>query len=98
MTKIIKSDFIKNLKEKFGLTQVNSKLIVEEFFNFISEGLMKDKQVFLSGIGILRTKTLKATEYKVNNDRYEKGYKIFESPTRKKLKFSTSNVIIKKIN
>lgn len=98
MTKIIKSDFIKNLELKFDFTKSSAKDIVEEFFDFISQGLIDDNQVCLTGIGILRNKVLSAGKIQVNNINFENGYKIIEKPERKKVRFSASNVIIRKIN
>lgn len=51
MTTLTKADLAKYLDEQIGLTNREAKEIIELFFDYISDALVKGKQVKLSGFG-----------------------------------------------
>lgn len=51
MTTLTKADLAKYLVEQIGLTNREGKEIVEYFFQYISDSLIKGQQVKLSGYG-----------------------------------------------
>ena len=51
MTTLTKADLAKYLDEEIGLTNREAKEIVELFFQFVSDTLIKGQQVKLSGFG-----------------------------------------------
>jgi len=51
MPTLTKADLAKFLDEQIGLTNREAKEIVELFFQYISEALIKGKQVKISGFG-----------------------------------------------
>jgi len=48
---LTKADLAKNLDEEIGLTNREAKEIVELFYQFIADALIKGQQVKLSGFG-----------------------------------------------
>lgn len=51
MTTLTKADLAKYLDEQIGLTNREAKEIIEMFFDYIGDALVKGKQVKLSGFG-----------------------------------------------
>jgi integration host factor subunit alpha len=51
MTTLTKADLARHLDEQIGLTNREAKEIVELFFKFVSDALIKGMQVKLSGYG-----------------------------------------------
>ncbi len=51
MKTLTKADLAKYLDEQIGLTNREAKEIIEMFFDYISDALVKGKQVKLSGFG-----------------------------------------------
>ena len=51
MTTLTKADLAKHLDDEIGLTNRESKEIVELFFQYISDALVKGQQVKISGFG-----------------------------------------------
>jgi integration host factor subunit alpha len=51
MATLTKADLAKHLDEEIGLTNREAKEIIELFFQYICESLIKGKQVKLSGYG-----------------------------------------------
>lgn len=51
MATLTKADLAKHLDEEIGLTNREAKEIVELFFKFVTEALVKGQQVKISGFG-----------------------------------------------
>src|SRR5260221_13581133 len=51
MATLTKADLARHLDEEIGLTNREAKEIVELFFQYISEALIKGRQVKISGFG-----------------------------------------------
>lgn len=100
MANITKRELVERLSDKTGLTQNDTKLIVESFMNAVAEALQRGDNIELRGFGRFKVKEQSAhvarnprTNEKVQ---VEKGYKpIFEAST--KLRDRINEVVMKKI-
>ena len=56
---MLKKELVEKLAKSQGVTKIKSREIIEDFLGLVEEGLIKDKQVKISGFG-----TIEAVERK----------------------------------
>jgi nucleoid DNA-binding protein len=84
MANVTKKDLVEQIAEKTGLTQVDTKIVVENFIESVMQSLQKGKNIEIRGFGRFKVKEKKAriarnprTNEKVQ---IEAGYKpVFEA-------------------
>lgn len=60
MTNITKKDLVANIAERTGLTQVDTKVIVECFLDSIAKALIDGHNIEIRGFGRFKVRTRKA--------------------------------------
>lgn len=84
MSNITKKDLVERISERTGLTQVDTKIVVESFLDSISGALQKGSNIEIRGFGRFKVKQKKArTARNPRTNEYidvEAGYKsVFEA-------------------
>ncbi len=51
MRNITKKNLVEDVSEKTGLTQVDTKIVIESFLDYISQALMDKKNIEIRGFG-----------------------------------------------
>ena len=60
MSNITKKDLVENISEKTGLTQVDTKIVIESFLDSIAKALQGGSNIEIRGFGRFKIKRKKA--------------------------------------
>jgi DNA-binding protein HU-beta/integration host factor subunit beta len=60
MSNVTKKDLVERISERTGLTQVDTKIVVESFLDSISSALQKGSNIEIRGFGRFKVKQKKA--------------------------------------
>ncbi|NLB62665.1 MAG: integration host factor subunit beta [Fibrobacter sp.] len=60
MTNVTKKDLVANIAKQTGLTQVDTKIIVEGFLDSIAKALIEGNNIEIRGFGRFKVRTRKA--------------------------------------
>jgi DNA-binding protein HU-beta/integration host factor subunit beta len=93
MSNITKRDLVERISEKTGLTQVDTKIVIESFLEAISHALEKGRHIEIRGFG--RFKIKKKNPRLARNPRT--GEQIHVDETFKPI-FKASNELRKRVN
>jgi len=59
MSNVTKKDLVELISDKTGLTQIDTKIVIESFLNSISTALLEKNNVEIRGFGRFKIKTRK---------------------------------------
>lgn len=84
MANVTKKDLVENISEKTGLTQVDTKIVVESFLEAVSQALQGGRNIEIRGFGRFKIKEKKARMARNprtnENIKVDSGYKpVFEA-------------------
>jgi DNA-binding protein HU-beta/integration host factor subunit beta len=93
MSNITKRDLVEKISEKTGLTQVDTKIVIESFLEAISHALQKGRNIEIRGFG--RFKIKKKDSRMARNPRTGEQIKV---DSAFKPIFKASNELRKRVN
>jgi DNA-binding protein HU-beta/integration host factor subunit beta len=93
MGNVTKKDLVEKISEKTGLTQVDTKIVVESFFDAVAKTLQQGKNIEIRGFGRFKIKKRKA-----RNARNPKTNERIVVPDGYKLVFESSRELRKRVN
>ena len=60
MSNVTKKDLVENISDKTGLTQVDTKIVIESFLDAIAKSLQQGNNIEIRGFGRFKIKNRKA--------------------------------------
>lgn len=95
MSNVTKKDLVERISERTGLTQVDTKIVVENFLEAIANSLQEGKNIEVRGFGRFKIKTKRS--HNARNPRtnehivVEAGFKpVFEASKELKLRLNNA--------
>ena len=62
MSNVTKKDLVEKIADKTGLTQVDTKIVIESFLDSVSNALQKGSNIEIRGFGRFKLKTEKSPD------------------------------------